>query len=165
MTAGPRLAAVFADPRSAAAAIRALRAARCEVRAAMAVPAPEVLAAIGGPPSRLGRAALAGAVAGAAGGAALTAGSSLAWPLVTGGKPIVSVPPFAVICFELAVLAAALATVAALLCGARRDPLARLLPPPEALAGGRIAVVARGDVQAAAGIALAHGAVEVRRVA
>jgi molybdopterin-containing oxidoreductase family membrane subunit len=35
----------------------------------------------------------------------------LDWPLMTGGKPIVSLPPFVVIAFELTILFAALATV------------------------------------------------------
>jgi hypothetical protein len=35
----------------------------------------------------------------------------LAWPLITGGKPIVSIPPFVVIAFELTILLAALMTV------------------------------------------------------
>jgi molybdopterin-containing oxidoreductase family membrane subunit len=35
----------------------------------------------------------------------------LDWPLITGGKPIVSIPPFVVISFELTILCAALMTV------------------------------------------------------
>jgi hypothetical protein len=162
---GPRgVVAIFADAGRAAAAIRALRAARLQVRAAMPVPFPEVLAALDGPPSRLGWAALGGAVAGAATGALLTAGTSLAWPLATGGKAIVAVPPFAIVSFEVAVLFAALATLAALVAGCLRGGAVRGLPPPEALAGDRIAVAAAGDARLALRIVLASGAVEVRHV-
>lgn len=34
----------------------------------------------------------------------LTIGTSVAWPLIVGGKPIISVPPFIIIAFELMVL-------------------------------------------------------------
>jgi hypothetical protein len=160
-----RIAATFLDARSAAAAIRALRAARCRVDAAMPVPFPEVLDALGGPPSRIGRASLGGALAGAAGGALLTAATSLAWPLATGGKAILSVPPFAIVVFELSVLLAAVATLAALVVGCLRGGAAPGLGAAAALAGDRIAVVAAGDARVAVGIVLAHGAVEVRHVA
>jgi hypothetical protein len=164
VTRASRVAATFVDARSAAAAIRALRARSCEVRAAMPVPFPEVLAALGGPPSRLGRASLAGALAGAAAGALLTAGTSLAWPMVTGGKPIVALPPFAIVTFEVSVLCAALATVAALLLGCRRGRDERGLPAPEALAGDRIAIVAAGNARLVEAVLLEHGAVQVRHV-
>jgi molybdopterin-containing oxidoreductase family membrane subunit len=39
----------------------------------------------------------------------------LDWPIITGGKAIVSLPPFVVIAFELTILFAALMTVAGFL--------------------------------------------------
>jgi hypothetical protein len=166
VTRPPAVAGTFADPAAAAAAIRALRAAGLEVRASMAAPFPEVLAALGGEGSRVGRAAAAGALAGAALGALLTVGGSLSWPIATGGKPIVSLPPFAVVVFEVAILAGSLATLAALAAGCWRGRAPRGLPPAATPGGDRIGVLAEGgDAGGAESILRARGAEEVRRVA
>ena len=78
-------------------------------------------------PSRVRFFTLVGASLGAGGGFALAAWSSVKWGLVTGGKPIVSVPPFLVVGFVFALLFGALATVSGLLSLAGlfryRDPL------------------------------------------
>ena len=55
--------------------------------------------------------ALAGGLLGAAGGFALTSFTSMDWPLVTGGKPILSIPAYVIISFEMMVLFGVLATV------------------------------------------------------
>ena len=55
--------------------------------------------------------ALAGGLCGAAGGFALTSFTSMDWPLVTGGKPILSMPAYVIIAFEMAVLFGVLSTV------------------------------------------------------
>lgn len=47
---------------------------------------------------------LAGAVLGAVTGFAWPIYTVLEWPLITGGKPLISIPPFVVIAFELAIL-------------------------------------------------------------
>jgi len=54
---------------------------------------------------------LAGGLTGAATGFAFTAWTSMDWPLVTGGKPILSIPAYVVIAFECAILFGALSTV------------------------------------------------------
>ncbi|NIP15320.1 MAG: DUF3341 domain-containing protein, partial [Pseudomonadales bacterium] len=51
---------------------------------------------------------LVGGLTGAATGFAFTTWTSVDWPLVTGGKPIVSIPAYVVIAFELTVLFGAL---------------------------------------------------------
>ena len=43
----------------------------------------------------------------------------LDWPLITGGKPLISIPPFVVIAFELTILFAAIGGVAGFLILAR----------------------------------------------
>ena len=63
--------------------------------------------------------ALVGGLTGAATGFAFTTWTSLDWPLVTGGKPIVSIPAYVIIAFELAVLFGALATVIGLFINSR----------------------------------------------
>ncbi len=54
---------------------------------------------------------LVGGLTGTATGFAFTTFTSMDWPLVVGGKPIVSIPAYIVIAFELTVLFGALATV------------------------------------------------------
>lgn len=62
---------------------------------------------------------LAGCLLGAATGLTLTIGTSLYYPLITGGKPIVSIPPFLVIVFELTILFGGLLTLGGMLLNAR----------------------------------------------
>ena len=62
---------------------------------------------------------LGGGILGALTGLVLTIATSLHYPLITGGKPLVSVPPFLVIVFELAILFGALGTILGLLLNIR----------------------------------------------
>ena len=54
---------------------------------------------------------LIGGLTGTISGFALTIWSALEWGLITGGKPIVSIPPFVVIAFELTILFGGVATL------------------------------------------------------
>lgn len=67
------------------------------------------------PLSRVRLFTLIGGLTGTSSGFALTIWSALQWNLVTGGKPIVSIPPFVIIAFELTILLGGLATLLALL--------------------------------------------------
>lgn len=67
------------------------------------------------PLSRVRLFTLIGGLTGTSSGFALTIWSALQWNLVTGGKPIVSIPPFIIIAFELTILFGGLATLLALL--------------------------------------------------
>jgi hypothetical protein len=81
-------------------------------------------------------------VGGAAGlifGALLTSGTERAWPLVTGGMPIVAWWPNIVITFELTMLGAILTTVASLLVAARLPAVKSSLYDP-AVSDGKILV-------------------------
>ena len=62
---------------------------------------------------------LVGGLTGAATGLAFTTWTSVDWPLVVGGKPMVSIPAFVPIIFEMTVLFGALATVIGLFVLAR----------------------------------------------
>ena len=62
---------------------------------------------------------LVGGLTGAATGFALPTWTSLDWPLVTGGKPIISLPAWVIIAFELTILFGALSTIAGLFINAR----------------------------------------------
>jgi hypothetical protein len=63
--------------------------------------------------------ALVGGLTGAATGFAFTIWTSMDWPLVTGGKPILSIPAYVVIAFEMTILFGALSTVIGLFVNAR----------------------------------------------
>lgn len=52
-----------------------------------------------------------GAICGFTSAILITAGTQLAYPLVTGGKPILSIPPMLIICYEGTMLGAILFTV------------------------------------------------------
>ncbi|MFQ5883338.1 MAG: DUF3341 domain-containing protein [Candidatus Methylomirabilales bacterium] len=62
---------------------------------------------------------LIGCLLGAATGLILTIATSLHYPLITGGKPIVSIPPFLIIVFELTILFGGLLTLGGMLLNAR----------------------------------------------
>lgn len=62
---------------------------------------------------------LVGGLTGAATGFAFATWTSLDWPLITGGKPIISIPAWVIIAFELTILFGALSTVAGLFINAR----------------------------------------------
>jgi Na+(H+)/acetate symporter ActP len=161
--AGERaVVATFAAPADAARAIGALRAAGFRVEAAMPAPFPEVVAALGRPRSRLGLVTFPGAIAGLLAGTALTVGTSVAWPLVTGGKPIVSIPPFVIVIFELTVLVGALVNLAAVAVGSLRGARREAAVSRPRAVEDRVAVLAAGaDREAARRILREGGAEEV----
>ena len=70
-------------------------------------------------PSPVRRFTLTGGILGGLSGFALTIGLTLLWPRIVGGKPIISIPPFLVIVFELTILIAGLATLLGFLWSAR----------------------------------------------
>ncbi len=95
----------FADEENCVGAIRALKRARVEpTRAFAPFPSEHLLEAIGHRKSPLRALVLAGGITGALSGFALTIGTSMEWNLIAGGKPIISMPPFIIIAFELMIL-------------------------------------------------------------
>ncbi|MFQ5847242.1 MAG: DUF3341 domain-containing protein [Candidatus Methylomirabilales bacterium] len=62
---------------------------------------------------------LVGCLLGGITGLVLTVATSLHYPLMTGGKPIVSIPPFLIIVFELTILFGGLLTLGGMLLNAR----------------------------------------------
>lgn len=70
----------------------------------------EVEALLGHPPSKIPLFALGGALAGFGGGFLLAALTSLDWPIITGGKPIVAVPAFLLIGYLMTILFGSLAS-------------------------------------------------------
>ncbi len=105
-------------------AIEALREAGFEdLEVFSPVPAPELEEAMGIHSSPVRRWALLGGITGCVTGFLLTTGTSLAYPLVTQGKPIVSLPPFIVIMFELTILLTGIFALVGMLVHARKPSL------------------------------------------
>ena len=77
------------------------------------------------PVSRVRLFTLLGGLTGTVSGFILTIWSALVWGLTTGGKPVVSIPPFVVIAFELTILFGGLATLVGMVVLGR---LPRLTP-------------------------------------
>jgi hypothetical protein len=155
----------FGEPGAAARAVRALRAGGfADVRVAMPAPFPEVVAAVGKPRSLIDFITLPGAVVGLLCGVALTAGTSLAWPLVTGGKPIVSVPPFVIVIFEVTVLVGSLTNLLAMSLGSWHGGRARVFPAHARFNADQVGVYVPGGEAAAERILRECGAGEVSRV-
>jgi hypothetical protein len=110
---------------------------------------------------------LVGGLTGAATGFALPTLTSLDWALVTGGKPIIAIPPMVIIAFELAILFGALSTVAGLFINARL-PRARtqVVYDPSFSAGHfGIFVSSNGKAAQARDIMMQSGATSVREKA
>lgn len=108
---------------------------------------------------------LVGALTGAAAGFGLAIGTSLDWPLMTGGKPIISIPAFVAIGFEVTILIGALSTVVGLFLNARLPHLARYAVYDPSFSVGRFGVfiatpaAKEADVKA---VLMESGAHEVR---
>lgn len=87
------------------------------------VPHHEIEHALQRPTSPVRVFTLAGALTGFLTGWALTIGSVLHYPLIVGGKPLVSIPPFGVLAYILTILFGSLATMLGFLLNARLPQL------------------------------------------
>ncbi len=91
-------------------------------------PAEEILRV---PPSRVRVFALVGGLLGAATGYGFTSFTALDWPLWTAGKPLVSIPAYTIIAFELMVLFGSLASFAGMLWTSRMPAVRTILSDDE----------------------------------
>jgi len=129
------------------------------------VPRHELEHALHEPESPVRLFTLVGGLTGAATGFALAIWTSLDWPLITGGKPIISLPAFVVIAFELSILFGALSTVVGLFINARLPRARRNVVYDPSFSAGKFGIfVAATDarISEAAGILRECGAEEVR---
>ncbi len=162
----PGLLAVFADPAVAARAVRAARTlGQVDVRAAMPAPFPELLQSLDLPGSPIGALTFGGALFGAAAGFALTIGTSLRMPIIVGGKPVVSLPAFLVIVFELTVLFGSLANFLGMLFFATLGRRRSWMPSDPRFTRDRIGLFLPGAGPALLQMLQQSGAEEVRHVA
>jgi hypothetical protein len=130
---------------SAARALQELSLPAGSVTTISAVPLPDGAVVTDPQPIRFQRIVIAGWFVGAAAGLGLTLATYLLYPLVTGGKTIVSVPPTLIVTYEVAMLGALLAT---LFGGGREMRLLRF--PPKVvhdprIHDGKIALCVRVD--------------------
>jgi hypothetical protein len=110
----PGLLASFIHVDAAVDAIRALRAMGIRNPVVYsASPNHEIEEALAERVSPVRLVTLIGGLSGCAAGFAMTIWMSYDWPVLVGGKPIASIPPYVVIAFELTILLGALSTVAA----------------------------------------------------
>ena len=95
----------FADDARCARAIEELRAAQVgDFNTFSPIPSHKIEHAIGKPKSPVRWIVLMGGISGVLTGLAITIGTTYEWRLNAGGKPLLSWPPFIIICFELMVL-------------------------------------------------------------
>jgi hypothetical protein len=95
----------FADDAQCAKAIEELRAAKVgEFNTFSPIPSHKIEHAIGLKKSPVRWIVLIGGISGILTGLAITIGTTYEWRLNAGGKPLLSWPPFIIICFELMVL-------------------------------------------------------------
>ena len=117
-------------------AIEGLRKAGFAPKAYMPYPDHEIEHALGYDQSPVRVWTLVGGLTGAATGLALPIFASVDLPLVVGGKPMVSIPPFVILTFELMVLFGALSTIIGIFVLARLpDFKTSVLYDPEFTAG------------------------------
>lgn len=137
----------FDRPEEFVARLRALLEAgtpRDSLRVLLPFEVPEVDELLDHRPDRLRWFPLAGALGGFATGLALTIYSVASFPIIVGGKPIVSVPPFLLIGYLLTILFGSVASFAGFLLLAR-------LPSPRGLAADaevpeRFVILVDGEV-------------------
>lgn len=107
---------VFAHLDALTRAIHSLRSSGYrEITVFSPVPRHEIEEALEGGRSPVRFFTLGGGLLGCITGFVLTIATSLHYPLITGGKPIVSIPPFLIIVFELTILFGALGTILGML--------------------------------------------------
>ncbi len=73
--------------------------------------------------------AVLGGISGFAGGLALTIYTALSWPLIVGGKPVVSIPPFLLVAYILTILFGGLMSFAGFLLLAQLPKISAIMNP------------------------------------
>ena len=161
-----RYLGVFGEVDAAVKAIEDLQAAgMTDLETYSPLPQHELEHALHRPKSPVRLFTLVGGLTGAAAGFALAIWTSLDWPLITGGKPIVSLPAFVVIAFEMTILFGALSTVLGLIINARLGPPAKDLAYDPRFSAGSFGVLVdapAGQGDEARRILEAAGAEEVQ---
>jgi hypothetical protein len=165
----PTLLGIFDRPPDVADAVRRLRG-RGFAKLEVFSPAPfeEIELAVDPKPSLVRLFTLVGGLLGVVTGYAMTIWMSLDWPIVIGGKPYASIPPYTVIAFELTILFGGIFTLIGLLAVGRL-PAIKLDPAYSARFSaeefGLAVDCPDRDVAEVDGLLRAHHAKEVNLVA
>jgi hypothetical protein len=126
-----------------------------------------LLQAVGATASPVSVSALVGGVLGVMCGFLLTIGTVRQWPgLIVSGKPLVAMPPFLIVVFELAILVAAIGAVASFLTAARSARRAAPGACNNATTDSRFALLVESAAESGVvgELLRKNGAVEWRRV-
>lgn len=162
----PGVLGVFEEVDAAASAIKRLRELEMtEIVTFSPTPRPEIDEALDRPESPVRMFTLVGGLTGAAAGFALAIYTSLDWPLVTGGKPIISMPAFVIPGFEVMVLFGALSTVLGLFINARLPHVRKHVVYDPSFSAGNFGVYVEtplGREEEARGVFEESGATDVR---
>lgn len=119
MSASTEIIGSFTDDQLCARGISDLRAAQVkDFHVFSPIPSHHIEHAMGKPKSKVRLFVLIGGITGILTALAITIGTSMEWNLVAGGKPIISWPPFIIICFELMILFGGLSSVTSFLVNA-----------------------------------------------
>ncbi|MFW6205819.1 MAG: DUF3341 domain-containing protein [Gemmatimonadota bacterium] len=163
-----RYLGVFGEVDTAVNAIEELRRAGMEdLETYSPLPQHELEHALHRPQSPVRLFTLVGGLTGAATGFALAIWTSLDWPLITGGKPIISLPAFVIPAFELTILFGALSTVIGLFINARLGSPGKDLAYDPSFSRGSFGVLVdapAGQEEDARRILEHAGAVKIRAV-
>lgn len=136
----------FAEDEQCAHAIEELRSANLtEFNTFSPFPSHLIAHAIGQPKSRARWVSLTGGITGVLTGLAITIGTTYEWHLNAGGKPLLSWPPFIVICFELMILLGGIFGFLAFLGFSGVPALEPAIGYRERFAGDRFGLVVRCD--------------------
>jgi len=168
VSARPGVVGVFGHLDATVAAIEALKAQGfANFRVYSPVPRPELSDALAQKVSPVRLFTLFGALTGTAFGFFYAIATSVDWPLITGGKPIISWPPFIVIGFETTILIGSLVTVGGMFLLAGLPKLGRAPGYDPRFSNDKFGVVAFGgpaQLAEAREIFAASGVEEIRDV-
>ena len=114
---------------------------RIEVRPPVAVHEAQQLLKM--PASQLRWFTFVGAFTGLLSGFGLTIYTVWSWPVITGGKPLISLPPFTIIAFELTILFGAVLSLLGFLFLARLPVVKQIITPEET--GNQYAIFVQED--------------------
>ena len=159
---------LFHDPESALDAAGQLKRAGFERPEIMSpIPIHGVEEVLGPKKSVIKRFTLFGAIFGGLSGFALAAGTSVLYLHPTGGRPIITIPPFMIITYEMTILFGILATVLGFFISARFPAIRERLYVPESAVDKFVVTVSCDSDEQLAGaeiILRAAGAGEIRKI-
>jgi len=145
MTAEVELVGTFAEEEECVHAVGALKRDGIAFRVFSPIPSEHLLDAIGRGLSPVRAFVLLGGIAGVLTGLAVTVGTSWEWNLVAGGKPVVSIPPFIIIMFELMILFGGLSAALSFFFFARLPQLEPIAGYSERFGADRFGIAVKCD--------------------